>query len=262
MLYSFRVATRVSAGIALLCVLLMTGLRGQQSSDPHPPDYKGVQTHIPGVFVTPVGGAPFSGTVEILSRQSMPDGSIYTRRTINHIARNSAGVIYNERRKLVPPEFQGEPIILSWHIYDPQTRLSTFLVPQTRLAHQMVLPTPPQAPADSTPDTAIAPSKAESLTSKDLGTETVAGLTLRGTRKLRTVPATLSGTGREVVITDDYWYSEELKVYLVLKHNDPRTGEQIVGIVKVDRQEPDAATFRIPPNYKIVDETPVRQTQP
>jgi hypothetical protein len=137
---SVRVLTRFSAGIALLCLLLMTGLHGQQAVEPHPPDYKGVQTHIPGVFVTPVAGAPFSGTVEILSRQSMPDGSIYTRRTINHIARNSAGVIYNERRKLVPPEFQGEPIILSWHIYDPQTRQSTFLVPQTRIAHRWYFP--------------------------------------------------------------------------------------------------------------------------
>lgn len=258
MLYSLR----VSAGIAFLCLLSTVGLHAQQAPDhppDHPPDYRGVQTHIPGVFVTPVGGAPFSGTVEILSRQSMPDGSIYTRRTINHIARNSAGVIYNERRKLVPPEFQSEPIILSFHIYDPSTRLSTFLDPQTHLGRQMVLPTPPQAPANSTPATAVAHSKGETLTEKDLGVETVAGIPLHGTRKLRTVPATLSGTGREVTVTDDYWYSKELKVYLVLKHNDPRTGEQIVGIVKVDRHEPDPATFQIPPNYKIVDETPARQ---
>lgn len=248
---------RVSAGIALLCLLSTLELHAQQSPD-HPPDYRGVQTRIPGVFVTPIAGAPFSGTVEILSRQSMPDGSIYTRRTINHIARNSAGVIYNERRRLVPPEFQGEPMILSSHIYDPSTRLSTFLDSQMHLGRQMVLPTPLQAPANTTPGTGVAPTKAETLTEKDLGVETVAGLPLHGTRKLRTVPANFSGTGKEVTITDDYWYSEELKVYLVLKHNDPRTGEQIVGITSVDRHEPDPATFQIPANYKIVDETPVR----
>jgi hypothetical protein len=45
----------------------------------------------------------------------------------------------------------------------------------------------------------------------------------------------------------------------VLKHNDPRTGEQIVGIVTVDRKEPDASIFQIPPAYKIVNETPVEQ---
>jgi len=258
MLYFLRVPAR----IALLFLLTTIGLLAQQSPDhppDHPPDYRGVQTYIPGVFVTPVGGAPFSGTVEILSRQTMPDGSVYTRRTVNRIARNSAGVIYNERRKLEPPEFQGEPIVLSSHIYDPQTRLSTFLDPQTHLGRQMVLPTAPQAPANSTPATAVAPANAENLTTKDLGVETVAGIPLHGTRKLRTVPANLSGTGKEVTITDDYWYSEELKVYLVLKHNDPRTGEQIVGIVQVDRHEPGPAMFQIPAKYKIVDETPVRQ---
>jgi len=95
-----------------------------------------------------------------------------------------------------------------------------------------------------------------------LGTETVAGLLLHGTRKLKTISATLSGTGREVTITDDYWYSEDLKVYLVLKHNDPRTGEQIVGIVKAERNEPDPRTFQIPAGYKILDETPVQEAKP
>jgi hypothetical protein len=95
-----------------------------------------------------------------------------------------------------------------------------------------------------------------------LGTETVAGLLLHGTRKLRIVPAALSGTGREVTITDDYWYSDDLKIYLVLKHHDPRTGEQIVGITKVDRGEPAASIFQIPSSYKIVDETPVAQARP
>jgi len=246
--------------ITLLFLLLRGGaLQAQQSNALHPPDYPGVRTIIPGIFVTPVAGAPFSGTVEILSKQSMPDGTVYTRRTINHIARNSSGVIYNERRKLEPPSFQGEPLILTSHIYDPQTRLSTFLSPETQVARQMVLSTPPQAPENSTPATMVVLAKAQNLTTKDLGTETVAGLILHGTRKQRTVPATLSGTGHDVTITDDYWYSEDLKVYLVLKHNDPRSGEQIVGIVSVDRKEPDPSIFQITPAYKVVNETPVEQ---
>jgi hypothetical protein len=213
---------------------------------------------IPGVFVTPVPGAPFSGEVEILSKQILPDGSILTRHTVNHIARNSAGVIHNERRRLEPSGFDGEAPLLSSHIFDPATRLSTFLNPDTHVARQMVLPKPPEAPENSTPETAIAPENAKNLQTKDLGTQTVAGLILKGTRKERTVPADRSGTGKDVTITDDYWYSEDLKVYLVLKHNDPRTGEQIVGIVKSERKEPDAALFRIPVGYKVVDETPVR----
>ena len=248
---------RVSA--LLLCLWSITGLHAQESATSHPPDYRGVQTQIPGVYITPVSGAPFSGTVEIVSRETLPDGSVYTRRTINHIARNSSGIIYNERRKLMPPEFLGEPRILSSHIYDPQKRLNIFLDPKTHIAREAVASAPPRVPANSTPDTAISPPHVANLNTQDLGTEIVAGLSLRGTRKLRTVPAALSGTGREITITDDYWYSDDLKVYLVLRHNDPRTGEQIVGITKVDRQEPDPEIFQIPPAYKIVDETPPPQ---
>lgn len=221
-----------------------------------PPDYRGVQTHIPGVFVTPVPGAPFSGTVEILSKEILPDGSVFARHTINHIARNSAGAIHNERRRLEPPAFRGEPPIDAEHIYDPQTRLNTFLNPHTFIARQILRKKPPEPPANSTPESSDTRDSANVMT-QDLGTETIAGLQLRGTRKLRTVPATLSGTGKEVTITDDYWYSDDLKIYLVLRHNDPRTGEQTVGLVSVDRREPDPSLFRVPPTYKVVDETPV-----
>lgn len=243
------------------CVLIAGGLQSQESPTLHPPDYLGVRIFIPGVFVTPVPGAPFSGTVEILSKQAMPDGTTYIRRTTNHIARNSLGVIYNERRKLEPPSFLREPPILASHTYDPQTRLSTFLFPETHIARQRVLARAPSAPQNSTPDTAQAPSNSKNLRVEDLGVENFAGLPLHGTRKLRTVPAAVSGTGHEVTITDDYWYSDELKVYLVIRHNDPRTGEQFVGITQVDRKEPAPATFQIPPAYKIVDETPAEPSR-
>jgi len=247
--------SRIAFIAALACALQTTGVHAQQAS--HPPDYPGVHIRIPGVFVTPVPGAPFSGNVEILSKEPLPDGSTRFRRTVNHIARSSSGVIYNELRQLVTPSFEGEPRLLSFHLYDPQTRLNTYLYPETHIARQTLLKESPKPPAGSTPQTPLADSKGNNLITTDLGTETVAGLLLHGTRKERAVPANLSGTGKAITITDDYWLSEELKVYLVLRHNDPRTGEQTVGIVSVDRNEPDPARFQIPVGYKIVDETPV-----
>jgi hypothetical protein len=141
-------------------------------------------------------------------------------------------------------------------IYDPQTRLRTLVYPRSHIARQVVLREQPKAAANATPDGIVAGPE-EKLTTQDLGTRTVAGLMLRGTRKERSIPAKLSGTGREVTITDDYWYSEELRVYLVLRHNDPRTGEQTIGITQVERGEPAASFFQVPSGYKIVDETPV-----
>ena len=240
-----------------LLLLLCISAVGQDTQAPHPPDYRGVQTHIPGVFVTPIPGAPFSGTVEIVSKEILPDGSTYTRHTMNRIARNSAGVIHNERRRLVSPQFTGEPRLLSFHIYDPSTRLNTFLDPATHIARQSVSRGQPHPPVNGTPPTPEEMQKSQGVTVQDLGTATIAGIPLHGTRKTRVVPALSSGTGQDVTITDEYWYSEELKVYLVLKHSDPRTGEQTVGITQIDRSEPDPSLFVIPSNYKVVDETPV-----
>jgi hypothetical protein len=59
------------------------------------------------------------------------------------------------------------------------------------------------------------------------------------------------------VVVDEYWYAPDLSIYLLVKHNDPRTGEQIVAVSEVDRREPDAAQFSVPANFKIADETPV-----
>jgi hypothetical protein len=255
-------SSRVRLCFGLACLFAAVTLQTQESPATHPPDYPGVRIFIPGVFVTPVPGAPFSGTVEILSKQLLPNGTTYTRRTTNHIARNYTGVIYNEHRKLVPSSFQGEPLLLASHIYDPQTRISTSYFPATHVARQAVLATPPSAPENSTPGSMKTIANAQQIKTEDLGTENFAGLPLRGTRKIRTVPADVSGTGHEVKIIDDYWYSEDLKVYLVVKHQDPRSGEQYVGITEANRKEPEPSTFQIPPGYKVVDVTPPQRSRP
>ena len=66
----------------------------------------------------------------------------------------------------------------------------------------------------------------------------------------------MSGTGSELTITDEYWYAPSLSMYLILKHEDPRTGEQIVAVQDVVEGEPDPALFQVPARFRVVDETP------
>jgi hypothetical protein len=219
-----------------------------------PRDYPGVQIHIPGIFVTPVPNAPFTATVDIISHQKLPDGSVIIRTTINHIARASSGRIYNERRRLVSTAFQGEPVLLSAHIYDPSSRLNIFVDPFTHLARESILSRPPSAPANSTPPRT--PANNPYFKQEDIGTQPLGGLTLTGIRKSHTIPAAVSGTGQDIVIVDEYWYSPDLSIYMIIKHDDPRTGEQIVAVSSVERHEPDASQFIVPSGFKVVDETP------
>jgi hypothetical protein len=231
------------------------GGTGDSSEQPLPPIYRGVEVRIPGIFVTPVPNSPFTAKVQIVSQEQLPDGSVRIRKTVNHIARQSSGRIYNERRQLVPSSFAAEPRLLSAHIYDPTTRLSTFLNPMTHIAQDIVLKRPPVAPANSVPPRLVP--KDPLLKEEELGEQPLGPVTLRGIRRSRTIPAALSGTGKDVLVVDEYWYSAELSIYMIIKHNDPRTGEQIVAVSEVERGEPDGTQFAVPAIYKRVDMTPV-----
>jgi hypothetical protein len=211
---------------------------------PHP--YGGVSTHVDGVFVTPVPGAPFTATVMIKTEVPMPDGTTHTKFTINMIARDSSGRIHNERRRLVSDSFRGTPPLTQVHIFDPQTRMNTFYDPLTHVATQRVLPAPPREAGHGRPG----------AKSEDLGASELNGIETRGLRYSYTVPATISGTGKEIAVTDEYWYSDDLHMTVMIVHNDPRTGVQTVALTKVDRQEPTPDWFQIPADYKVVDVTP------
>jgi hypothetical protein len=219
------------------------------------PDYPGVRTEVPGIWLPPVANAPFTATVDILTHEKLPDGTERIRTTTNHIARSSSGRIYNERRMLMTTQFKGQPPLLSAHTYDPGTRLSVMMEPRTHLAKETTLSRPAPAIAGQSP-IHINPNPGPGQTEEDLGTQNYQGYTLQGIRKTRSIAATASGTGQPLVVSDEYWFSPELTVYLVIKHNDPRTGEQLITLSHIERAEPEASIFAIPADFKIVDETP------
>src|SRR5580698_5662220 len=105
--------------------LSLAALAGAQATKQlMPRDYRGVQTNIGGIFVTPVPNFPFTADVEVVSHIKTTDGNEHVVTTTEHIARASSGRIYNERRMFVTAEFKGTPRLLGFLIYDPSSRLS------------------------------------------------------------------------------------------------------------------------------------------
>jgi hypothetical protein len=237
---------------ATLLVVGITGLHAQGVREV-PPLYRGPVTQVQGVFVTPVAGAPFSAVVVIESKQALADGAVETRSSQVQIARDSRGRIHNELRALVPDGGQGAPPggmfpLISTHVFDPQTRISYFLNPATMIARMQLIPAPRQPMDASNPNT------------QDLGMTTLNGMQAKGTRVTRIVPAQASGTGKEVEVTDEFWYSEELHMDLLERHTDIRGGQQTVAILSIKTGEPDASLFEVPQGYKIVDLTPAENS--
>ena len=193
-----------------------------------------------GVFVTPVPGAPFA-EVEQYMTQVVNDGSSFQRKTAALIARDSEGRIRNERHEVLPASSTRKPVIFSVHLYYPETRLNTYLNPSTHIATQRISPNSPPTdpPINTWLQQVAARSSDPNLQVKDLGPSVMDGLEVHGFRSILTVPAKASGTGVPVVVTNEYWYSEELHINILTKQNDPRTGSLTLTVTQINPNEPD-----------------------
>ena len=237
-------------GLALLSVIGWRALAGQTP---------GLPTLEPqeGIFVTPVAGQPLSATVTIEVKRELKDGTIWQRTATSLIARDSQGHIHNEAHAFVPIGLDRESVLMSIHIYDPQTRLNTFLNPHTHIARQRTLSREPSTapPANwAQMDQRFRPSTNVQL--EDLGTQTMEGFYVHGYRRTNTYDARSTGTGRSIVVTDEYWYAEDIRLNLLEKHNDPRKGDFTTTVTQVNRTEPAEELFVVPAGFRIVDVTP------
>jgi hypothetical protein len=140
------------------------------------------------------------------------------------------------------------PPLVEVHIYDPQTRVQTIWYTATHIASRQVRPEPISTGFPNRPDPQV--------TVEDLGPGTLNGIDVKETRRMVTVPAQLNGTGAPITVVDEYWYSEDLHVNILLRHNDPRTGLQTVALSNIKREEPPLSFFEVPADYKAVDLTP------
>ncbi len=235
-----------------LFLLLPLHLAVAQEATSGPPPYRGANLTIDGVFVTPVPGAAFWATVRLESTMIMADGEPATRHARATIARDSRGRIYNERRQLQPASIDTETPMISSRIFDPETRVSTLLNPNSHLARQRVIP----VRAKNDDSSGVAGIEDPLVKHEDLGTDVMQNVTVRGTRVSRTIPAEVAGTAKDIVVVVETWYSDQLHMNMVTKSSDPRFGKQVLTLTDVVQNEPDPKMFLVPAGYKIVDENP------
>jgi hypothetical protein len=197
------------------------------------------------IFVTPIPNAPFSGVINVERSMVRQDGTLVLK-TVRAIHRDSHGRIYNEYRTLLPASSGETPQVTHILLYDPQTRTSTTLFPPQHAYRSSTVRRPP---ATTPPVFASYGPQNEFTREEDLGVQVMQGLGVHGLRHTQTIPAGSGGSVKDIVLTDEYWYSEDLRINLVLKHNDPRTGSVIMTVTQVSRADPDPSVFQIPDAY-------------
>ena len=86
---------------------------------------------------------------------------------------------------------------------------------------------------------------------ESLGARVIEGVNATGTRTSTTIAAGAIGNDRAIVVSDERWYSDELKIVIASDSKDPRSGDTTFRMMDLKRTEPDHSLFVVPAGYRI-----------
>ena len=227
-----------------------------------------------------VTGASYSGEQVSESVQILADGTRITRKMSGQnqkMYRDFAG-----RTRIERPMFPGMPPTarnpfrdaVVAVIYDPVAGFRYTLDPVNHVAHRQKVQAfvPPAsrnlagAPVSSPRAAPVQASNAvpppsgdarlrRTISQDSVGTQLINGVQAEGHRTIETIPPDAEGNDRPITVVSETWFSPELKLTVLNKRSDPRSGESTVQMLNLSRAEPDPSLFTVPPDYSMVDES-------
>jgi hypothetical protein len=246
---------RQHTGFMLTALLAATLAPQAQTPAERGPD-NGPRTIIPGIETPPYPGLPFSGVDKIVWTRSAADGTTTTRYITSKIIRDGQGKLYREHHHFAAADADPSKTMYEFYILDPVARSRTACLPAThectitQYEPQYTPRVQPAGPFDN---------NRRFLVRDALGTKTIGGLTVMGTKETIAIAAGTVGNDREVVSTREFWYAPDLKTNLAVTRIDPHNGKQEINLDIDSRSEPDPSVFAIPSGYSVKDE---RSTTP
>jgi hypothetical protein len=233
-----------------------------------------------GISGTP--GQPFSADVIEETDRFLTDGNHIHREIHGRLFRDSQGRTRNESEigsfGLVAKPFVhimiSDPVEGRLILLDPEQKTATVsqFGKRNSAAPAVSLPVQPvnNAAKSSAPTTAAAgpeehlqslhklqatngtqvPGKLHA-SHEDLGTMEIEGYTVTGTRFTRTIPAGQMGNDQPMTTTNERWFSQDLKMDLLNKSENPDSGKHIRKLVNIRLGDPDPLLFQVPADYTV-----------
>ena len=221
-----------------------------------------------------VKGAPYSATITNESVQTLADGTHITQSSSGTTARDSQG---RTRQDAPLPGFENPsaanvPNLV--FLQDPVAGASYTLNLTDKTAWKgpvrpagagMMVATNTvfihsgggMPPADAPPATFIQKRVISAgpgeVNTENLGSQIMEGVQVTGVRTTQTIPAGQIGNDRPISIVTEVWTSPELQTIILSKRTDPRMGEQTFKLTNIQRGEPDASLFAVPPDFTITE---------
>ncbi|MGC1416652.1 MAG: hypothetical protein WA817_15310 [Candidatus Acidiferrum sp.] len=209
-----------------------------------------------------VTGAPFSATATSETTQTLQDGSVIHRTSQVTMYRDSQGRSRHEASftGVGPLAASGTPKKMV-AISDPVAGVHIMLDTQQKIAHSMAFHA---RGGGSSPDAQSSSSFATKMQAREekeeaagllkkesLGTQTMNGVVVEGTRITHIIPAGQIGNDKPLQIVSERWYSPDLQIVMKSTRTDPRFGTTTYTVTGIQRTEPPATLFTVPSDYTL-----------
>jgi hypothetical protein len=209
-----------------------------------PPSADGtVRTHIQGIEIPPIPGAPFSAKVVVEWDQPLIGGGTVSRTYYTMVARDAQGRVHREIRGFVPVGSGAEPPLRTFTILDPvadtRTNCAEATMQCTVTAYQ---------PRPLLTSAAV---MGGHVTTESLGTQTMEGLKAVGSRQTQT----LQTRSRVILSHTEAWYSPDLQMDLSVVRTNPQLGQVRLTVQNLQRVKPDASWFAVPSGFQLNNRT-------
>jgi hypothetical protein len=235
-------------------------------------------------------GQPFSADVIDETDQFLADGNHIHRENHGKFFRDSEGRMRTETELGIGHTSDGEPFV-HITIVDPVQHQTIILEPRQKQAIIVytigmiaspsgTVPARPGTPGSSPSNSTTPPLPPAQGTSEpgalveslriarqaqtnadaprgvrpareDLGTSTMEGFTVTGTRLSHTIPAGQRGNDKPMTTITESWFSPDLGASLLTKSESPETGVHTHKLVNIRSGEPDPLLFQVPADYTI-----------
>jgi hypothetical protein len=210
-----------------------------------------------------VQGHPYSATTITELTQTLADGNRIVRKTEGSVARDSSGRTRREHTLSIGPVpiaaegGAGRSVIL---IDDPVANTHYVLNPASKRARKMPAVGKSELRRARRADR-VREKHADrpEPTRESLGTRTVEGVRVEGTRTRFTIEAGAIGNEAPIEIVSERWFSPELQAVVESRFADPRFGERTFRLTNIKREEPASTLFQVPAGYTVASKPKSRR---
>jgi hypothetical protein len=188
-----------------------------------------------GMTIGSVPGYPIMATIDAENTRTDSHGKTVTAHFRSKIYRDSKGRTRLEWDR-TPLDEPSKPGWLLVDIYDPTTRTSVLLQPSVKSASKTHWPAPDEKPQQACKGSdlpeidpkELAQTAIPEVSQKELAHDMVDGIAVRHGRESLRYPPNSSAKSSALGRVTDYWFSQELQTFVLVKRSGPGRSQHTV----------------------------------